>query len=474
VVIAVLSHFACSPLHLGEAQYNHVLKVSRTKARRELGNVLVVAPTRGGKGLLAESQLLTWQGSVIVNDIKGELFHDTAGYRKTLGEVFVIDPGAIGHQYNPLAGKESEDDLYTSAEYLLFEPHDGEGRVFTQRATKMLTQMFLAGIAEKQPLFLVLREMVNSGLEATAQRLYRVSPNLATKFLEVQYNHVDWENKFLVSAWETLSARLYPLLTENIVRCLSGSDFTPKSIIQSKKPVTVYLRWPEYKLHALSPLIKLIWATLINEMVYTYDSTRGENCYPVLLLIDETGRSAIPQLYEAASTVVGRHISLWVAIQSLSQLVAMYGWYNAETLLNNMDSQIFYRQASTTTAKELEESLGKKSEWAHSRTEHEGSESRGASEREVAVLTAQAIKKLHDWEIIGFHHNLYPFQARRMEWWRFSALKQRHAMTPPPLKELPSLPQGSTNTNRYPSTISSWHLDPKLFTWNRPTHSLGD
>ena len=69
----------------------------------------------------------------------------------------------------------------------------------------MLTQMLLAGIAEKQPLFLVLREMVNSGLEATAQRLYRISPHLATKFLEVQYNHVDWENKFLVSAWETLS-----------------------------------------------------------------------------------------------------------------------------------------------------------------------------------------------------------------------------------------------------------------------------
>ena len=210
----------------------------------------------------------------------------------------------------------------------------------------------------------------------------------------MQYNHVDWENKFLVSAWETLSARLYPLLTENIVRCLSGSDFTPKSIIQSKKPVTVYLRWPEYKLHALSPLIKLMWATLIDEMVYTYDTTRGENCYPVLLLIDEAGRSAIPQLYESASTVVGRHLSLWVAIQSLSQLVAIYGRYNAETLLNNMDSQIFYRQASHHTAKDLEESLGKKSEWAHSRTEHEGSESRGASEREVALLTAQAIKRL--------------------------------------------------------------------------------
>ena len=65
--------------------------------------------------------------------------------------------------------------------------------------------------------------------------------------------------------------------------------------------------------------------------------------------------------------------------------------------------------------------MGKKSEWAHSRTEHEGSESKGTSEREVALLTAQAIKRLDDWEIIGFYHNLYLFQARRMEWWAFLA-----------------------------------------------------
>jgi type IV secretion system protein VirD4 len=54
--------------------------------------MLVVAPTRGGKGLLATSQLLTWQGSAIVNDIKGELFNDTVGYRKTLGKVYESIP----------------------------------------------------------------------------------------------------------------------------------------------------------------------------------------------------------------------------------------------------------------------------------------------------------------------------------------------------------------------------------------------
>ena len=79
-------------LILGVSHLNHVLRVKPVKTRRELGNLLVVAPTRGGKGLLATSQLLTWRHSVVVNDIKGELFAQTAGYRATLGPVFVHRP----------------------------------------------------------------------------------------------------------------------------------------------------------------------------------------------------------------------------------------------------------------------------------------------------------------------------------------------------------------------------------------------
>jgi type IV secretion system protein VirD4 len=54
---------------------------SPTALRRELAHALIVGPPRSGKGLLAVSQLLTWEGSVIVNDLKGELFEATAGYR---------------------------------------------------------------------------------------------------------------------------------------------------------------------------------------------------------------------------------------------------------------------------------------------------------------------------------------------------------------------------------------------------------
>jgi type IV secretory pathway TraG/TraD family ATPase VirD4 len=76
-------------LIIGVSHLNHVLRVKPVKTRRELGNMLVVAPTRGGKGLLATAQLLTWRHSVVVNDIKGDLFAQTAGYRSKLGPGFV-------------------------------------------------------------------------------------------------------------------------------------------------------------------------------------------------------------------------------------------------------------------------------------------------------------------------------------------------------------------------------------------------
>lgn len=114
-------------LLLGSLAFNHVLRVSPSRNRRELGNMLVVAPPRAGKSILATSQLLTWPHSVIVNDIKGELFAQTAGYRSTLGRVYVIDPTGVGHRFDPSAGKRTDLELKSIAKSLLFRPNEGEG-----------------------------------------------------------------------------------------------------------------------------------------------------------------------------------------------------------------------------------------------------------------------------------------------------------------------------------------------------------
>src|SRR6266571_4912410 len=263
-------------LLIGVNRMKHVLQVRPTKTRRELGNMLIVAPTRGGKGLLATSQLLSWQHSVVVNDLKGELFTATAGYRATLGKVFVIDPTGVGHQYDPIKEKKTEDQLYSAATRLLFKPHERDP-IFTQRATTMLTQLFLAARLEGVPPLPYARGITRLGVAGAAKRLYELSPELATQFLDVSFQDANFTDRFLLSAWGTLTASIKPLLTETVVRCFNGSDFTPSQLMWSEKPITVYLPWPERDLLALSPLVRLVWGSIIDELITTFDKVEGED-----------------------------------------------------------------------------------------------------------------------------------------------------------------------------------------------------
>src|SRR6266516_7265721 len=119
-------------LLLGRTHLGGLYRVAPSSKRRELGNMLVCAPPRSGKSVLAISQLLTWPHSVVVVDIKGELYQNTAGYRASLGKVFCVDPTGVGHRYDPLAGMTDEDKLYAAAKNLLFDPKEADGRSFTE------------------------------------------------------------------------------------------------------------------------------------------------------------------------------------------------------------------------------------------------------------------------------------------------------------------------------------------------------
>jgi type IV secretory pathway TraG/TraD family ATPase VirD4 len=229
----------------------------------------------------------------------------------------------------------------------------------------------------------------------------------------------------------------------------------------------VYLRLPEGDLLALAPVVRLVFQTLIHDMQTTYDkrpgrSAKEKGCYPVLLLLDEAGRVKIPQLYEYATTVVGRQISLWVAIQSIKQL-DVYGEANAETLLDNMDTQIFYRQRRAT-ARYLEEELGRRSAYSHSHSTREGGqETQGMAEQGVALMTANQIKQMEDDDIIVFHHNLPPFTARRMNWLEHPVLRDREAKAPPELSALPPLTPLSLRSPLRPADDEDELMNPGDF-----------
>jgi type IV secretion system protein VirD4 len=419
--------FAETSLLVGVSRFNRVLRVRPTKTRRELGNMLVVAPTRGGKGLLATSQLLTWPHAAVVNDIKGELFAQTAGYRATLGKVYVIDPTGIGHRFDPLKGKHTDLELKSVAKSLLYEP-DERDKVFTQRATRMLTQLFHAARMEQVSPLRYVAAMINEPIKMVASRLAMLSPQLAIRFLDDSVENADFQNKFLLSGWSTLIARLDALLVESIVRCFTGNDFTPNELMCSETPITVYLRWPEKDLLVLTPLIRLMWGTLIDGLISTYDQRQGRDCQPVFLPIDEAARMAIPSLAEHAATVVGRNISLEVIIQDLNQLNAVYGTARAHVLRNNMDTQIFYRPNDQETAEYIADCLGYKSDYAHSQTLRDGEEtSEGRTEQRIYVGSYRPFSK-HAWIGGAFLSSENDRRCRHRNFFRFLNLQRQYRL----------------------------------------------
>ena len=309
-----------------DSLYGRPIRVQATKTKPEIGNVLDIGSTRCGKSRREIAQLLSWPGSAVVNDIKGELFKATAGQRALFGKVYVVSPIGRGNQFDPLEGRVSERQLYSSAHHLLYSPTEKD-TYWIERGTKMLTQLFLAATRiGLRPLPFV-GQLANLGLNEVATRLNAIDPALAHSFLDAQYVPLtDYEkSNSRVDAWTTLSSRLYALLTDDIVQSFNGSDFSAKDLLFSEEPITVYFCWPESELHALTPLIRLIWEALLNDLIATYDLVGGVGCHPILLSLDEAGRTGLQNLPEYSATVNGRGIAISMSAQSFEQFKSLYG-----------------------------------------------------------------------------------------------------------------------------------------------------
>jgi type IV secretory pathway TraG/TraD family ATPase VirD4 len=477
-----LAHEISYGLVLGLNRSGHLLSVEATKKRPHLGHLAIFGPTGAGKTTREIEQLKQWKGSVIVNDPKCDLSETTAEIRKQFSDVYFFAPSeGAGDTYDPLDGIESERKLYSLAKHLLYVPNEKEP-AFTEWATKMLTQLFLAaklawkkGLTDKRPLPYVAWLINLGGLNDVARVVNAVSPELAQKLLNATYHpEKDYEqNAYRRSSWDSMCARLYPLLTDDITPCFNGSAIKPGELIASKKPITIYLRWHESDLLALAPLIKFVWEAMISELITAYDRAPDKRqCQQVLLAIEEAGTTGIPNLPEHVSTLRSRNISVTAVWQDRSQGYALYGRDRAINMFNNFRYQIYFRQDDLETAQYLETRCGSKSGFAHSKTEHEGSISTGESEQGIPLMTAQYIMyDMPDDEILGFWGKR-PFIGKGI-----ARPKEQKDREPLKLLDLSSQAEPSPEKPQlHIEPLPSWHEDPTLFPqWNpdRAANGIG-
>lgn len=439
----------------------HYVCVRPTREKPEIGNTLILGPSGGGKGNQIRGQILAWEGHLIINDIKGDLFLATAGYKAKHGPVYVIDPTrGVGHCFDPLYGKTTEDSYLTVARNLVFDPKDHDP-FFAESASLMIVQLFKASRLEGIAPLIYLRHMIDLGLPGVAKRLNQLDPRLATAFLGADFAQAHLDNKTLVSIWTTLQTRLTPLLTETLVRCFAKSDFTAETIIRGKEPVTLYLRWEEGELERLAPLVRVFCASLLKELIATWDRVQGAGCRPVLLALDEIGRTPIPDLDGLASTVRSRDLRLQLYAQDFAQLIKNYGEQEAKIISSNMDNHLFLRPNQQETAESIERILGKGSQYSQSKHFREGSEySEGLAEQAIPVMAARDIIELPDKYALFFRLNFRPMKILRLKWWESSHLRHRHNLPVPKLQTLPSIPPLPELVVRESATSALQFVDP--------------
>ena len=221
-------------IFLAVGEFDRVLCVRPRATQKELANVFIEGKTRIGKGLNIVTNCLTWPYPFIANDIKKELWYQTAGWReKGLGgKAHRFDPEGAGAKFDPLEGMTTEFELKSAATTLLFRPNEGKNQIFTDSAITMLTQIFIAARLEGQRPLPFTYKMMNEGFFGAATILeiisdkYNYYPNLATVFLDSSYDKADFNSEFLRDCWGTLTRRMERILTKESVRCFTGSDFT--------------------------------------------------------------------------------------------------------------------------------------------------------------------------------------------------------------------------------------------------------
>ena len=263
-----------------------------------------------------------------------------------------------------------------------------------------------------------------------------------------------------MNSWELVTARIFPLLTERILRCFNGSDFTAKDIIAGPKPVTVYLCISEDDLEAKEPVIRLIMETLMKQMKRYYDKAPGETqldkgCRNVLYLLDEAGNITLPSLPRDVATVRSRGISIWAAYQDNAQLASQYPRQH-KAIKNNMDAKVFYRQNEFETARDVAESVGYRSGFARSQTLREGqAPSEGLSEQAVYVFTPWDMMELAAKQVMAKFSNRKYMWLSRLDWQDFPILRKRRAIPAPPVNELP--PVEPFNLSAEQDTLRNHH-----------------
>ena len=331
-------------------------------------HIEVTAPSRSGKGVgIVVPTLLAWRHSVVVNDIKGENWTLTAGYRRRFGYVLKFNP-AFGDtcRFNPLAeirpGPFEVKDTQNVTD-MIVDP-DGRGKPdhWSKEADSWLLAVILHVLyAEPNKTLAGVAAFLDNPertVKATLQSMLatphlgdRVHPIVAIGARGMLNKSENERSGVHSTARSFFSLYLDPL----VASATSESDFRITDLMQADHPVSLYLIAPPSDKSRLRPIFRLILNQISRRM--TEQLHPEGNKWRLLMLVDEFPALGRLEFFEEGlGFVAGYGIKCMMVNQSVNQIHKYYGPTN--TVMDSAHVHVYYAPNTDETAKRISDTLG--------------------------------------------------------------------------------------------------------------------
>ena len=338
-------------------------------------HVMAFAPTRSGKGVgLVVPTLLSWTGSAVVHDIKGENWELTAGWRSRFSHCLLFNPtDARSARYNPLLevrrGPEEVRDAQNIADILV----DPDGALERRNHWEKTAHSLLVGailhvlyaeeektlarvatfLSDPQRSFAAtLRVMMATNHLGTADAPL-VHPVVASAARELLNKSDNERSGVLSTAMSYLGLYRDPTVAEVTSTC----DWRIDDLLHAERPVSLYLVVPPSDISRTKPLVRLILNQIGRRLTERLAAAAGRPRRQLLMMLDEFPALGRLDFFETAlAFMAGYGVRAFLIAQSLNQIEKAYGEHNS--ILDNCHVRVAFATNDERTAKRISDALG--------------------------------------------------------------------------------------------------------------------